>query len=86
MIGLRATHVAWLVVAACSSAPPPSARSTPASSAMPIDPTASLAIESEEITFAAGTNTVPGTLVRPAAPGPRRAVVLMAGSGPTDRD
>jgi len=50
------------------------------------DPKANYEIASEEVTFAAGANQIPGTLVRPAHGGPWPAVVLMAGSGPTDRD
>lgn len=53
---------------------------------MPIESTASLEIVSEEVVFTAGDHTVPGTLVRPTAPGKRAALVLVAGSGPTDRD
>jgi pimeloyl-ACP methyl ester carboxylesterase len=56
------------------------------SSAAPMDMTASLATVSEEVTFAAGADIVPGTVVHPTAPGRYRAVVLIAGSGPTDRD
>lgn len=40
---------------------------------------------SEEIEFAVGARKVPGTLVHPTT-GKRRAIVLMAGSGPTDRN
>jgi pimeloyl-ACP methyl ester carboxylesterase len=43
------------------------------------------AVVSEEVTFAVGSRTVPGTLTRPAR-GPSPAVLLLAGSGPTDRD
>jgi uncharacterized protein len=42
-------------------------------------------IVSEEVTFSVGTRTVPGTLTRPAR-GTGPAVLLLAGSGPTDRD
>lgn len=47
---------------------------------------ATLPIVSTEVTFPVGERTVPGTLVRPRALGPRPAVILLAGSGPTDRD
>jgi pimeloyl-ACP methyl ester carboxylesterase len=43
------------------------------------------AIVSEEVTFAAGGRTIPGTVVRPDS-GTGPAVLLLAGSGPTDRD
>lgn len=42
-------------------------------------------IVSEEITFVAGGRTIPGTLVHPES-GTGPAVLLLAGSGPTDRD
>jgi uncharacterized protein len=42
--------------------------------------------ESSEVTWQLGLTTVYGTLVRPLGPGPFPAVVMVAGSGPTDRD
>lgn len=42
--------------------------------------------ESLEVTWQLGSTTVYGTLVRPIGPGPFPAVVMIAGSGPTDRD
>ena len=42
--------------------------------------------ERQEVSWALGATTVYGTLVRPSGPGPFPAVVLVAGSGPTDRD
>jgi pimeloyl-ACP methyl ester carboxylesterase len=42
--------------------------------------------ESSEITWQLGETSVYGTLVRPVGPGPFPAVVMVAGSGPTDRD
>ncbi|MDQ3369418.1 MAG: lysophospholipase [Myxococcota bacterium] len=59
---------------------------TSSGAAMTVAP--SQAITSEDITFAAGSRTIPGTLVRPIATtgGPWPAIVLLAGSGPTDRD
>src|SRR5437588_12470388 len=42
--------------------------------------------ESSEVTWQLGSTTVYGTLVRPLGPGPFPAVVMVAGSGPTDRD
>lgn len=42
---------------------------------------------SEEVSLSVGARTVPGTLCRPAVPtGRLPALLLMAGSGPTDRD
>ncbi len=42
--------------------------------------------ESWEVNWQLGLTSVFGTLVRPAGPGPFPAVVMVAGSGPTDRD
>jgi pimeloyl-ACP methyl ester carboxylesterase len=62
--------LALVAVAACSKAAP----------------SGPLEIASEPVTFAVGSNQVPGTLVHPARAGRYRGIVLMAGSGPTDRD
>ncbi len=44
-------------------------------------------IASEDVTFVTpDKRSIPGTLVRPTSAGKHRAVVLMAGSGPTDRN
>ena len=42
--------------------------------------------ESSEVNWQLGETTVYGTLVRPVGPGPFPAVVMVAGSGPTDRN
>ena len=42
--------------------------------------------ESSEVIWSLGETTVYGTLVKPVGPGPFPAVVMVAGSGPTDRD
>jgi pimeloyl-ACP methyl ester carboxylesterase len=42
--------------------------------------------ESFEVTWQLDSTTVYGTLLRPLGPGPYPAVVMVAGSGPTDRD
>ena len=42
--------------------------------------------ESSEVNWQLDSTTVYGTLVRPFGPGPFPAVVMVAGSGPTDRD
>ena len=55
-------------------------------SGKPVSVTAQLAIHSEDVTLVVGTRTVPGTVVFPVDPGPWPAVLLLAGSGPTDRD
>ena len=44
-------------------------------------------VVSDEVTFSAGGRVIPGTLTRPrTATGPAPALLLLAGSGPTDRD
>jgi alpha-beta hydrolase superfamily lysophospholipase len=58
-----------------------------ASDSTPIDPDGEQPTTSEEVTFtAADGHTVPGTLTRPTSPGRHPALILMAGSGPTDRN
>src|SRR5215471_1646426 len=42
--------------------------------------------ESSEVNWQLDETTMYGTLVRPPGPGPFPAVVMVAGSGPTDRD
>src|SRR5215468_4318880 len=42
--------------------------------------------EPSEVTWQLDSTTMYGTLVRPAGGGPFPAVVMVAGSGPTDRD
>jgi uncharacterized protein len=42
--------------------------------------------ESSEVAWQMGQTSVYATLVRPVGPGPFPAVVMVAGSGPTDRD
>ena len=42
--------------------------------------------ESMEVSWQLDATTMYGTLVRPVGPGPFPAVVMVAGSGPTDRD
>ncbi len=49
------------------------------------DPTANVPVVSQEITFPVEGHTVPATVVHPTT-GVWPAIVLMAGSGPTDRD
>lgn len=52
----------------------------------PIDPAGALEIVSGDIEFAVGGRTIRGTLVKPTAAGTWPGVLLLAGSGPTDRD
>lgn len=73
-----------MVLAACSGAAPKPAV-TPASG-KPMTSMASLTTKSEDIAVTVGTRTVPATVVAPTEAGPWPGIVLLAGSGPTDRD
>src|SRR5579863_8995724 len=42
--------------------------------------------EGSEVNWQLDSTTVYGTMVKPVGPGPFPAVVMVAGSGPTDRD
>src|SRR5499427_8420864 len=42
--------------------------------------------ESTEVSWVLDSTTVYGTLLRPSGSGPFPAIVMIAGSGPTDRD
>ena len=83
----------WCAVAlavACGSAPPPRVELPPTKPAIvvvpkPFDPAATVPTRSEDITFKVEGHDVPGTVVHPIE-GKWPAIVLMAGSGPTDRD
>ena len=82
--------VAGVIVAAtCTRAPAPAPAPAPAGpppSGRPALLQGTLPTMTEEVTLRAGERTVPGTLVAPSVRGPWPAVVLLAGSGPTDRD
>jgi dipeptidyl aminopeptidase/acylaminoacyl peptidase len=41
---------------------------------------------SQDVRFESGGNTLAGTLFKPSGPGPHPALVMLQGSGPTDRD
>src|ERR1700759_670806 len=64
----------------------------PAAAAEPVQPwqapgyTDPASFTEQEVTVGAGPLAVPGTLTGPRAPGPHPAVILLAGSGPNDRD
>lgn len=72
-----------LLLVACSSPAKPVAASAPAA-AFAVD--AALEVASEEVSFTAAGRTIPGTLVHPTPKGPWPAILILAGSGPTDRD
>ncbi len=69
------------ILAGCAGAPSTAPGATHTAS---FDPMVTLPIASEEVVFMDGN--VPGTLVHPTAPGKYPGVILMAGSGPTDRN
>lgn len=78
-----------LLVACSSTARPPIAKQNddepaPTGHAIAVDGAHDVA--SEEVTFTAGARTIPGTVTAPKASGRWPAVLLLAGSGPTDRD
>jgi hypothetical protein len=78
-----------LAVASCGSPPPrvelPATKPPIVVDVGHVDVTNDLAVRSEEVTFKAGDRSIPGTVVEPAT-GIWPGVVIMAGSGPTDRD
>lgn len=83
---LRGTLIALaLSTSACGGDAKP-VGGTPAASGRRVDPQASRATQATDLTFTAGGRSIPGTLVAPTEPGPWPAVLLLAGSGPTDRD
>lgn len=51
-----------------------------------MDPEAAGPASARDVQWTIGATTVEGTLVRPGGQGPFPAVVMVAGSGPTDRD
>lgn len=76
-----------LALVACGSSAttppaPPRPPTPPPVAGVAVDPGAKLEIISEDARF----GDVPGTVVRPTPPGRYAGIVLMAGSGPTDRD
>jgi dipeptidyl aminopeptidase/acylaminoacyl peptidase len=82
---------AIVLLAACGSSPPPRVELPPTKPAEVVvvnkyDPTAVIETRVEEVSFKGGAHEVPGTLIQPLAPGKYIGIVLMAGSGPTDRD
>jgi len=78
MIG-RVAIVVLLVSSACK---PDAPRVAPGPAVAPT----TYEITSEEVTLTVGPRSIPGTLVVPKGTGPFPGLVLLAGSGPTDRD
>lgn len=77
-----------ILVLACSPAskPPAQKHVDPAPIGQSITVDGAHEVTSEQVTFTAGTRTVPGTVTAPKTKGKWPAVLLLAGSGPTDRD
>jgi len=74
-----------LALLGCSHAAPVAAPApVPPSGAY--DPAKVVEIESEDVELAARDHQVPATIVAPKMPGKWPAIVMMAGSGPTDRN
>jgi len=81
--------VPWILLAACGGSNPPTHFATdpvPTRSGEPMDPNVELVTKLESVTLTVGTRTIPGTIVAPRTPGPWPGIILLAGSGPTDRD
>jgi hypothetical protein len=80
---IRSIIALSIFASACGDATlPPSQPQAPPKLAF--DPRAKLDIASEDVAFDNGN--VPGTIVRPTALGKYPGIILMAGSGPTDRN
>ena len=84
--GALALLFAWL--AACGAGPAASDRqeAPQAVNRTPVQDEGSYAVVEREVKFEAAGMTIHGTLTRPLMRGRYGAVVLIAGSGPTDRD
>ncbi len=79
--------IAVVLLAACESKSKSGPKPNPAPLRHAVEPGANFAIVSEEIAFPFGAVTLHGTITRPVyASAPRPGVLLLAGSGPTDRD
>ncbi len=75
-----------VVLAACGGSGSKPAGPAQGPSGKSVDPSAQLAIKSEDVTVTVGGRGVPSTIVAPTAAGPWPGVVMIAGSGPTDRN
>jgi pimeloyl-ACP methyl ester carboxylesterase len=76
---------ALLVVAACSGTDKPLPQK-PSDAPNAIAVEAKYEVETEDVEIDAGSHTFEGTITAPKAPGKWPAILLHAGSGPTDRD
>lgn len=75
-----------LLLAACAGSATKADPVTNPPAGRPIAAEARLATKSELVTVTVGARQVPATVVAPVEPGPWPGIVLLAGSGPTDRD
>ncbi len=87
-VGLREPATRrWFAALAVATAPVTASPGPPRDDlfAAEISMAADTTIASEEVTFSAGGRTIPGTLTHPRT-GRGPALLILAGSGPTDRD
>src|SRR5690349_16606315 len=77
---------ALVVVAACSGSDKPSTTAPTAASPNAITLDAKFEVEQEDVEINAGNHMFDGTITSPKAPGKWPAILIHAGSGPTDRD
>ena len=87
---LAAALLAVAVIAGCGGTPAPRVELPATKPPIVItigrfDPSAAVPVVSDEVSFPVEGHTVPATIVHPTT-GVWPAIVLMAGSGPTDRD
>lgn len=82
----RLAPLVFVVAVACGRTAPPDAPPPPSPQVRSVTPAPSVETTTEELTFQVDGRDVPATVVAPAEPGRWPAVLLLAGSGPTDRD
>ena len=80
---MRCVIAALIVMAACGKEGGGISASAPARA---VDPNADLPIVTSDLALTVGKRTIGATIVEPQAPGRWPAMLLFAGSGPTDRD
>ena len=79
----------FVLLVACSSSSSstkPTGYQSPPPSGNAMSVEAALDVTNEEIEFVVNKRTLYGTITAPKTPGPWPAILLLAGSGPTDRD
>ncbi|CAN5734937.1 alpha/beta fold hydrolase [soil metagenome] len=84
---MKLAALVFALLAACGSSSPTTKHGLPTMHlGANIDPAKTLETTNSEVTFDVSGHKVGGTVVTPKAAGPWPAVVILAGSGPTDRD